>query len=99
MELLPSKAIVKTFYHFLQWWYLITQPSHSEYTIMGAENELAAFAKNVDVFKSYSKMLFNFPKFHSIVHYTSFIRSRGSLNNFTTEHFEHQHILDAKEPF
>jgi hypothetical protein len=91
--------MVKTFYHFLQWWYLIAQPSHSEDTITGAEAELMAFAKNVDVFKSYLKTLFNFPKFHSMVHYTTFITSRGSLDNFMTEHFEHQHILDAKEPF
>src|SRR5579871_2187311 len=58
-----------------------------------------AFTKNINVFKSYSKSLFNFPKFHSMVHYISFIRSRGSLNNFMTEHFKHQYILDAKEPF
>jgi hypothetical protein len=91
--------VVKTFYHFLQWWYLITQASHSEDTIMIVEAELIAFAENVKIFKSYSKKLFNFPKFHSMVHYTSFIRSRGSLDNFMTEHFEHQHIIDAKEPF
>jgi hypothetical protein len=91
--------VVKTFYHFLQWWYLIAQASHSEDTIAIVEAELIAFAENVKIFKSYSKKLFNFPKFHSMVHYTSFIRSRGSLDNFTTEHFEHQHIIDAKEPF
>ena len=75
------------------------QSSHSEDTIVGAEAKLMAFAKNINVFKFYSKSLFNFPKFYSMVHYTSFIRSRRSLNNFITEHFEYQHILDAKELF
>jgi len=98
-ELVPDMAAIASFYHFLQWWYLIAKTSHSEDTIMEAEIQLMAFSKYVDVFKQYSKSSFNFPKFHSMVHYTSFISSRGSLDNFTTEHFEHQHILDAKIPF
>ena len=65
------------------------QPSHSEDTIVRAEAELMAFMKNVNVFKSYSKSLFNFPKFHSIVYYTSFIRLRRSFDNFMTEYFKH----------
>ena len=98
-DLLPDLAPVTTFYHFLQWWYLIAKTSHSDETIMEAKLQLAAFAKHVQVFKQYSRSSFNVPKFHSMTHYTSFITSRGSLDNFTTEHFEHQHILDAKIPF
>jgi hypothetical protein len=98
-ELLPDMAPVATIYHFLQWWYLIVKKSHSEDTITEAQVQLASFVKYVKVFKQYSKTSFNFPKFHSMTHYTSFIKSRGSLDNFTMEHFEHQHILDAKIPF
>ena len=65
------------------------QLSHSEDTITGAEAELIAFIKNVNVFKSYSKSLFNFSKFHSIVHYILFIRSIRSFDNFITEHFKY----------
>jgi hypothetical protein len=98
-ELLPDAAPVATFYHFLQWWYLIGKTSHSEDTIAEVKSQLTAFSKYVEVFKQYSKTSFNFPKFHSMVHYISFITSRGSMDNFTTEHFEHQHILDVKIPF
>src|SRR5271169_6194246 len=98
-DLLPDREPVMTFYHFLQWWHLIGKTSHSEDTIMEAEAELIAFTEHVKVFRPYSKSSFNFPKFHPMSHYTTFIKSRGSLDNFTTEHYEHQHIIDTKEPF
>jgi len=78
---------------------LIAKKSHFKDTIVEAQEQLAAFVKYVNVFKQYSKSRFNFPKFHLMIHYTFFIKSRGSLDNFTTEYFEHQHILDVKIPF
>ena len=62
---------------------------HSEDTIIGAETEFIIFMKNINIFKFYSKSLFNFLKFYSIVYYILFIRLKGSLDNFITEYFEY----------
>src|SRR5271169_3234897 len=88
-NLLLSAELVKAFYYFLQWWYLIMKTSHSKDIISDTKNALTEFSKTVKVFKDYSKSLFNFPKFHAMLHYTAFIASQRSLDNFMTEHFEY----------
>lgn len=42
---------------------------------------------------------FNIPKFHSIIHYISAIRSHGTLDGYNTESPERLHIDFAKLPF
>ena len=42
---------------------------------------------------------FNIPKFHSLIHYISAIRSHGTLDVYNTESPEHLHIEFAKIPF
>ena len=42
---------------------------------------------------------FNIPKFHSIIHYVSSIRSHGTLDGYNTESPERLHIDFAKVPF
>src|SRR5260370_14348515 len=41
----------------------------------------------------------NIPKFHSLIHYVSAIRSHGTLDGYNTESPEHLHIDFAKVPF
>src|SRR5260370_10649063 len=42
---------------------------------------------------------FNIPKFHSLIHYVSAIRSHGTLDGYNTESPERLHIDFAKVPF
>jgi hypothetical protein len=42
---------------------------------------------------------FNIPKFHSLIHYITAIRSHGTLDGYNTESPERLHIDFAKEPF
>jgi hypothetical protein len=42
---------------------------------------------------------FNIPKFHSLIHYVSAIRSHGALDGYNTESPERLHIDFAKVPF
>ena len=78
---------------------MIRKTLHSEDTITEAEAELIVFVKHVDMFRLYSKSLFNFPKFYSMIYYSIFITSRGLLDNFIIKHYKYQYIIDAKNPF
>ena len=42
---------------------------------------------------------FNIPKFHSLIHYVSTVRSHGTLDGYNTESPEHLHIDFVKVPF
>src|SRR5258708_3689674 len=42
---------------------------------------------------------FNIPKFHSLIHYVSAIRSHGTLDSYNTETPERLHIDFVKAPF
>ena len=42
---------------------------------------------------------FNIPKFHSLIHYISAVRTHGSLDGYNTESPERLHIDFAKAPF
>ncbi len=47
--------------------------------------------------KSTNEGHFNFPKFHIMTHYTSFIRDFGAADNFDTEHSEAGHKYHVKD--
>src|SRR5277367_6246025 len=56
-----------------------------------------AFKALRPVDKSTDEGHFNFPKFHIMTHYTSFIRDFGAADNFDTEHSEAGHKYQVKE--
>ena len=41
----------------------------------------------------------NIPKFHSLIHYISSIRTHGTLDGYNTKLLEHLHIDFVKVPF
>ena len=47
--------------------------------------------------KSTDEGHFNFPKFHAMTHYTSFIRDFGAADNYDTEHSEAGHKYHVKD--
>jgi hypothetical protein len=60
----------------------------------------SAIHENKNVFVELGvRKRFNIPKFHSIIHYISAIRSHGTLDGYNSESPERLHIDFAKAPF
>lgn len=91
--------MVLTFYHFVNFYYLVTGDSANEEILGIAMRELHAFRENVVVFENYSKSGFEFPKMHAMMHYVGAIREAGNVANTNTEVTEARHIIDAKDPY
>ena len=78
---------------------MIKKTSYSEDTIIEVEVELIVFAKYINVFRLYSKFLFNFLKFYLIIYYSIFITLRGLLDNFMIEYYKYEYIIVIKDLF
>ncbi|KAJ7572109.1 hypothetical protein C8J56DRAFT_1069983 [Mycena floridula] len=66
---------------------------HTDKSLVTLQNSWATFHNNKDVFVDHEvRKHFNIPKFHSMCHYPSSIRSRGTNNGFNTEGTERLHI-------
>lgn len=63
------------------------------------EESLSSFHKNKHYAFGDQRDQFNFPKLHSLVHYTSAIRSLGTLDGYNTELPERLHINFAKKAY
>ncbi|KAJ7576496.1 hypothetical protein C8J56DRAFT_1007498 [Mycena floridula] len=66
---------------------------HTDKSLVALQNSWATFHNNKDVFVDLEvRKHFNIPKFHSMCHYPSSIRSRGTNDGFNTEGTERLHI-------
>ena len=80
--------------------------SHDDDTIRYLEQALFRVNSFKDVFRhlrptdpATEQGHFNFPKFHAITHYTSFIRQYGAADGFDSSHDEARHKYMLKEYF
>lgn len=84
----------------LDFTYLAQYSSQSEDTLQYLEDALETFHNNKHIFVDVDiRKNFNFPKLHSLLHYTSSIRLFGTTGNYNTEMFERLHIEFAKKAF
>jgi hypothetical protein len=77
--------------------------THNDETLRYLDHALYRIDKTKVVFKQFRPVdkvtaegHFNFPKFHAMTHYTSFIREYGAADNFDTEHSEAAHKYHVK---
>lgn len=74
--------------------------SHTDDTLTALQEALNDFHRLKEVFVDLGcRNHFNFPKFHSLVHYTDTIRALGSLDGLNTETSERLHIDFAKKAY
>ena len=84
----------------LDFLYLAQYPSHSADTLSRLEDALSRFHDNKDIFVDLgARAHFNFPKLHSLIHFTSSIKFFGTTDNYNTEQSERLHIDFAKNAY
>jgi hypothetical protein len=83
---------------FVNWYIIISLPVQSEASLEHAGKFLGDFNEYKEEFQSIGCSV-NIPKIHAMQHYDQRVRDFGSPGNFDTEYTEHQHILDAKDPY
>jgi hypothetical protein len=76
---------------------LISLPVQSEASLKKASKFLNAFNQYKKAFDDVCST--SIPKIHSLQHYREYIQNFGTPDNFDTEYTEHQHIIDAKQPY
>ena len=95
-----SAQILKAARSLLDFLYLAQFPSQTTDTISRLERSLAAFHENKDVFIDFGvRHHFNFPKIHSLLHYSSSILLYGTTDNYNTEQTERLHIDFTKDAY
>ena len=73
---------------------------HTETSLEKMDRSWSAIHENKGIFVELGiREHFNIPKFHSLIHYISAIRSHGTLDGYNTESPERLHIDFAKAPF
>lgn len=73
---------------------------HTTHTLSRLQESLSAFHDNKAVFVDLGvREHFNFPKLHSLIHYTSSIQLFGTTDNYNTEQSERLHIDFAKDAY
>ena len=73
---------------------------HTETSLEKMDKAWSAIHENKAIFLELGiREHFNIPKFHSLIHYISAIRSHGTLDGYNTESPERLHIDCAKVPF
>jgi len=95
----PSEVIT-CYRALLDFVYIAQYPSHDDATLQYLEDALDLFHSNKHILMEDGVAIrehFNIPKFHSMVHYSQFIRAYGTTDNYNTEMFERFHIDCAKE--
>jgi hypothetical protein len=78
---------------------LICLPVQSDKSLHQAGELLRKFDKLKSTFSDVEGCSEGFPKLHALAHYIPRIRTWGTPDNFDTEYTEHQHIVDAKQPY
>jgi len=80
--------------------YYASFSSHTTTTINYMQDALIEFHKFKHIFIHYKiSEHFNFPKFHSLLHYIDSIWTHGSLDGYNTELPEHKHIPLVKKGY
>jgi len=84
----------------LDFLYLAQLPSHTDKTLDDMSAALNTFHASKSIFIELGiRDDFNFPKLHSLLHYTSSIKLFGTTDNYNTEHSERLHIDLAKDAY
>ena len=74
--------------------------AHTESSLEKMDRAWSAIHENKKIFVELGiHERFNIPKFHSLIHYVSAIRSHGALDGYNSESPERLHIDFAKAPF
>lgn len=74
--------------------------AHTENSLERMDKAWSAIHENKKIFVDLNiRDNFNIPKFHSLIHYVSAIRSHGTLDGYNSESPERLHIDFAKLPF
>lgn len=95
--ILPRKGMLAC-RALLDFIYLAQYSTHDSLTLGYMEESLRTFQQNKAYFVQVDAHPdLNIPKFHSLLHYVSSIRSLGTTDNYNTEMFERLHIDFAKE--
>jgi hypothetical protein len=95
----PS-CVVKAVRAILDSVYLAQFPSHTTDTLCHLQESLETFHMNKAVFVDLgTQEAFNFPKLHSMLHYTSSIVLFGTADNYNTEQTERLHIDFTKDAY
>jgi hypothetical protein len=95
----PSR-VVKAVRAILDFVYLAQFPSHTTDTLRHLQESLETFHMNKAVFVDLgTREAFNFPKLHSMLHYTSSIVLFGTADNYNTEQTERLHIDFTKDAY
>lgn len=93
-------GVITCYRAILDFVYIAQYPSHDDITLNYLEEALDLFHANKDILLQNGLNIrehLNIPKFHSMVHYTQYIRAYGTTDNYNTEMFERFHIDCAKE--
>lgn len=97
--LFPSQNIVKFLAKFVEWYFYTSSPIQTEETLRDQDALLSELNKLKVPFAEVSPSSLNFPKFHSLQHYSEWTRMFGTPDNFDTEITEHQHRIEVKLPY
>ena len=94
------KRVIKAARSLLDFIYLAQYTSHSDENLGYMEEALKTFHKEKGVFQElWPGLSFDFPKLHSLLHFSRSIRLFGATDNYNTEQFEHLHIDLAKDAY
>src|SRR5215469_13706447 len=89
--LTPSPDIVKCMATFVEWFFYASSPVQTDATLADQDALLKEFNKLKSPFLEVSPSSLNFPKFHSLQHYSESTKRFRTPDNADTEVTEHQH--------
>ncbi|KAN0140483.1 hypothetical protein V8E53_001692 [Lactarius tabidus] len=96
----PPPMLVQSVRALLDFLYIAQLPSKTRDTLHRLDDALARFHDNKSIFVDLGiREHFNFPKLHSLIHYSPSIRLFGTTDNYNTEQTECLHIELAKLAF
>jgi len=97
---LSSARLLSATRGLLDFLYLAQLPVHNDETLKRMETALDDFHANKSIFVDLKiRSQFNFPKLHSLLHYTASIKLFGTTDNYNTEYSERLHIDLAKDAY
>ncbi|KAL5536222.1 hypothetical protein ACEPAF_43 [Sanghuangporus sanghuang] len=95
-----TQQLVRATRAILDFVYIAQYPIHTLQTLELLDDALRRFHENKQVFiDEGARVDFNFIKLHSMVHYTSSIKSHGTTDNYNTQFTERLHIDFAKDAY
>lgn len=96
---MPSPDIVKCMATFVEWFFYTSSPVQTDATLADQDALLREFNELKAPFVDVSPSSLNFPKFHSLQHFSETTKRFGTPDNADTEVTEHQHRVDVKIPY